>query len=475
MSSFAFNQLPGGLAIGYGVGNSIGPLIAPLLEDLRHEAWQSHQVRALDPAFAAQLVAAGMMGEADGVTEAALSGINADRFGRMIAGARNGPAVEQLLDLRRRDAIDDDGLHRGYMQAGIRPEWFPILDRLRAKLVTTDELARMVIRAVITADDGRARAAAQGYSAADFDAIVAATGNPPGPHELLELWNRGIISESDVDRGLRQSDLKPEWYDAFKQLRFVMYTPSDLVRFMVREVFTPEIAQQYGLAEDFPEQAVALALLIGMSPDLIRQYWMAHWELPSTEQGYRMLHRGVISDTDMDVLLRAKDVMPFWRDKVKEIAYLKPGRVDLRRMYRANVITRQQVVQGYRDIGYNADDAETLTRFADAEKAAGGTSARWLTRAKSRLYTVAHDEYMDGSIDGARARQLLAQVGASTTEADEILDVWSTEQQIARLELTPAQIKKAFRRGLYDRDVAIRELVERQMTAEDAATYLDSG
>lgn len=475
MSSFAFNQLPGGLAIGYGVGNSIGPLIAPLLEDLRHEAWQSHQVRALDPQLAAHLVATGMMGEADGVTEASLSGVNSDRFGRMVAGARSGPGIDQLLDLSRRGAIDLDQLHRGYNQAGIRPEWFPILDQLRQRLLTTDELARMVIRAVITADEGRQRAADQGYSAAEFDAIVAATGNPPGPHELLDLWNRGVITESDVDRGLRQSDLKPEWYDAFKQLRFVMYTPSDLVRFMVREVFTPEIAGQYGLEEDFPTQAVALAQLIGLSPELIRQYWMAHWELPSTEQGYRMLHRGVITDSDMDVLLRAKDVMPFWRDKVKEIAYLVPGRVDLRRMYRAGVITRAEVLQGYKDLGYSADHAETLTRFADAEKAAGGTSARWLTRAKSRLYTVAHDEYMDGSIDGARARQLLAQVGASPDEADEILAVWSTEQEIARLELSPAQIKKAFRRGLYDRDVAIRELVERQMTAEDAATYLDSG
>ena len=44
-----------------------------------------------------------------------------------------------------------------------------------------------------------------------------------------------------------------------------------------------------------------------------------------------MLHRGLINEGDLDLLLRSLDVMPYWRDRLKGIAYLIPGLLAVRK------------------------------------------------------------------------------------------------------------------------------------------------
>ncbi|GAH79863.1 unnamed protein product, partial [marine sediment metagenome] len=70
----------------------------------------------------------------------------------------------------------------------------------------------------------------------------------------------------------------------------------------------------------------------GLSKEWSERYWAAHWNLPSPQQGFEMLHRGVINVSELNMLLRALDVMPFWRDKLTAIAFRRLTRVDIRRM-----------------------------------------------------------------------------------------------------------------------------------------------
>ncbi|GAH93918.1 unnamed protein product, partial [marine sediment metagenome] len=44
-----------------------------------------------------------------------------------------------------------------------------------------------------------------------------------------------------------------------------------------------------------------------------------HWSLPSPSQGFEMLHRGVIDEAELNMLLRALDIMPFWREKLTKV------------------------------------------------------------------------------------------------------------------------------------------------------------
>lgn len=473
MAAQAFQQWPGSIALGFGVGQAIGPLIAPLLEDLRHEAWQSHDVRALSPELAARLVASGMWSQAQGEAEARLNGINVERFDRLVAEARTGPAIGELLELSRRDLISDDQLDRGFMQAGLRPEWWPMLRSLRRNLLSANELAQMVIRTVITPQQGRDRAAALGLDAEQFDQLVAVTGNPPGPETLLQMWNRNLVDEGEVDKGLRQGNLKPEWYPSFKQLREAIPTLSDMIRFAVREVYNPEQRAALGLDGDFPDDFAADAALHGYSLERAKQSWAAHWQLPSPTQGYTMLWRGLITPQQLDGLLKALDYSPTWRERLAKISHHVPGRIDLRRMLRFGLITRADVKRGYIRLGYEDADAEAMTKLAEYEATHSETTSPLVSRARSRLYTVAHAEYLDGSLTEQDARQVLAQLGATAGEADTIIALWAREDEIARTELTAAQVKKALKKQLMSREEAVARLVDRGYTADDAAILLD--
>ena len=83
--------------------------------------------------------------------------------------------------------------------------------------------------------------------------------------------------------------------------------------------------------------------------------------LPSIGQGFEMLHRRVIEDADLDLLLRALDVMPFWREKLKDISYNPLTRVDVRRMHRIGVLEEEGVFNAYLDVGYNEENAQLMT------------------------------------------------------------------------------------------------------------------
>ena len=137
-----------------------------------------------------------------------------------------------------------------------------------------------------------------------------------------------------LDESLGKIGIHPDYFEMYKELSNVIPPVSDIITMAVREVFTPEIAERFGQYEDFPEPLEDWAGKKGLSKEWAERYWAAHWSLPSATQGFSMLHRGVIDQTELNMLLRAQDVMPFWRDKLTQIAYRPLTRVDVRRMYK---------------------------------------------------------------------------------------------------------------------------------------------
>jgi len=191
-----------------------------------------------------------------------------------------------------------------------------------------------------------------------------------GVSELLTLYRRGHIPYAEYLDGMAK--LKFSKYQAEQLLKVSEYFPSpaDLVTFAVREVYTPEIVAKYGMDEDLPEKFLSEGAKAGLPEEQARNYWRAHWELPGATSGFEMLHRGVITEEELHTLLRTLDIMPFWREKLTQIAYSPYTRVDVRRMYGAGVLDREAVYRSYLDLGYAPEKAGKMTEFtvADAEQ-----------------------------------------------------------------------------------------------------------
>jgi len=281
------------------------------------------------------------------------------------------------------------------------------INSLHRKLITKDE-ADIIIRK-------------QGYSERDTNTLISSADLMPDDTITFSMWLRGLITEEDAKRILRSRGYTDEVIDKYKELRFFIPPVQDLITMAVREVFSPEIAKEFGQFDDFPDDFAVWAKRQGVSEQWSKNYWAAHWALPSIQMGYEMLHRGVINEDKLKLLMRALDIMPGWRDDLIEISFSPYTRVDIRRMHKVGVLTREEVFKAYKDIGYNDERAEKLTSFTEELNSDGNildvTDISELTRSNILAF------YKDGVINRAVAYGMLLQVGFDIATAE----LWLTD------------------------------------------------
>ncbi|GAH54249.1 unnamed protein product, partial [marine sediment metagenome] len=150
------------------------------------------------------------------------------------------------------------------------------------------------------------------YAQKYYDAILT----KPASSDLVAYELRRDPTLSNLPAQLRQIGIHPDYFDTYKTLAYPIPPVADIITMAVREAFTPDIAKRFGQYEDYPPDFEHWTLRKGLSKEWSMRYWAAHWSLPSAQQGFEMLHRGAINPTELNMLLRALDVMPFWRDKL---------------------------------------------------------------------------------------------------------------------------------------------------------------
>ena len=185
----------------------------------------------------------------------------------------------------------------------------------------------------------------------------------PSSQDVIAYQLRQDPDLSYLSPELSKIGIHPYYHTLYKELAKPIPPVADIITMAVREAFTPEIAARFGQYEGLPAAYVEWVGKKGLTKEWAERYWAAHWSLPSPQQGFEMLHRGVINESDLSLLLRALDIMPFWRDKLIEISFNPLTRVDVRRMYGLGVLDKAGVLKAYKDIGYNETNANLMTEF----------------------------------------------------------------------------------------------------------------
>lgn len=203
----------------------------------------------------------------------------------------------------------------------------------------------------------------QGYALEWSMALAALGKNFVNVADQIMLWRRGKINDLELSESLKYLRVPSGEIQKWKDATEYFPNPADIVRFAVREVFTPETAGKFGQFEDIPPEYLANAAKSGLSQEAAKWYWGSHWDLPSANMGFDMFHRAIIDQDTLTMLLKALDVMPFWRDKLIQLAYNPITRVDVRRMYGMGVLTEADLPQKYQDMGYSPESAKLLTEF----------------------------------------------------------------------------------------------------------------
>lgn len=292
------------------------------------------------------------------------------------------------------------------------------------------------------------------YAKNYFDAILT----KPASQDIIAYTLRIDPDLSSLDPRLRRIGIHPDYFPLYKELAHPIPPVADIITMAVREAFTPAIAAKFGQYEDLPPEYVAWVGKKGLSKDWAERYWASHWALPSPQQGFEMLHRGAINRGELDMLLRALDVMPFWRDKLTRIAYRRLTRVDIRRMYKAGVLTEAEVYESYIQHGYTEQNARRMTDFTvqwAAPKEASITRSDILNAYKSRMIT------------RAEASDLLADMGEKYFHREFMLKAVDYKKALEFTETKIKGIRNLYRQRVYDENKTLEELLKLDLPAEE--------
>lgn len=483
--------------IAYAAGTAAASALAAEVQPIANEMWSLDPTMPLSPADAANMVVQNILPEDTAANEAAQSGLNHERFHRLVRLVGEPPGPETLLEMWDRRIIPEADVTKGLLQSRLKPEWVESYKKLQRTLLTAGQLAEMVVQGVVPEDQATAMAREVSIEPEDFRRMVLLAGSPPGPMEALEMWNRHIVSETDVDKMLLQSRLKPEWVDQFKRLRRTPLSASVAAELVLKQRISFEegaaIAAMQGVSrEDFDllakvngrpiatGQALQLARRGEFSrerftevvarSDVRTEYaddlWKLRRVIPPLFQILRLLTAGALSEElgtryiieqGYDHELAASIVAAAKHTKTQKTRDLSATMVDT--LYESGLETHEWAISALTALGYDAAEAEWHLMLINAK--------RLLAALQSNLSLI-HRMFVGHKYDRTTATNHLDAMQLNPEVRNQLLETWEHERAANATRLTNAQIGSALKKGVLSRDDAVRRWIENGYPAPDA-------
>ena len=208
-----------------------------------------------------------------------------------------------------------------------------------------------------------------GLSDEDIDLMFLSAYRLYDEMTIRALFLRGVLSEDEMYVRMRELGYTDTRIKEIIQQWDIIPNPQDLLMMVAKEAFEPDEIERYGLAEEFPEEQSQWLTKQGLSRYWQEKYWAAHWEYPSYGQVLEMLHRGLITEEDVYEYYRVIEIPTYWRNLLTKINYMPYTRVDVRRMHQMGVLTDEELLRSYKDIGYDDEHAQKMSEFTLAYNA----------------------------------------------------------------------------------------------------------
>lgn len=298
------------------------------------------------------------------------------------------------------------------------------------------------------------------YAKTYLDAVLT----KPASQDIVAYELRQDPSLTRLPERLRKIGIHPDYFPLYEELAYQIPPVADIITMAVREAFTPDIAAKFGQYEDFPKDLETWAGKKGLSAEWSMRYWAAHWNLPSPLQGFEMLHRGVIDIPELNMLLRALDVMPFWRDKLTAIAYRRLTRVDIRRMYKQGVLDEKQVFESYLEHGYNPENAQRMTEFTIRQTLA--TLSKFSSGDIVKAFTTR-------MISRSEAISLLDMLGIKREDGNYIISTAEYKRQWAFTDQQISGIRNLYKKRVYDENKTRDKLSRLNLPSEQINVLME--
>jgi len=403
------------------------------------------------------------------------------------------PDVQSLIQLYWRGIITEEELKDLIKKYGYDEKWVNGLIELGRQYLTVSEMMELYRRGEVDKREFVEYLSKNGVKQQDALKLIKLAERLLGAGDLVELLYRKKIDEETYYNEMKKLGITREKADYIRELYKFIPSPTDFIRFAVRDVFNEAIVKKYGYDEEFPEGIVPFAEMRGMDRQTLLWYWRAHWELPSPTAAFEMIHRlnpevlntptstgGKMIDKygkmgldtsnlettieDVRTLLKIADYPKYWRDRLAALAFQPLTRVDLRRIYELGLINEVELKARLMELGYSSEDADLMVEFYKAYK---------LSQEKDFNKSEILKLYKLRAIKREEALQMLQNLGYSIEEADYLLQLEDYKYYQEWIEERVKTLEIRYMRGLIDLQQLHDELNSLGLPAEEVAVYLE--
>jgi hypothetical protein len=288
--------------------------------------------------------------------------------------------------------------------------------------ISPADASDMVVRQILTRDEGATQAAMSGVSGSDFDNLVAITGEPPGPMDLLKLWLRGAIDKPTLEEAIRYSRIRDDYIAYVEQMAYSQMSPADAIELAVKQIVSNDDAAAYferggGLASDFN------MLLDGAGNSIGAEAAMGLW------------NHGLIDQAEVERILAHTRINPSFYADAELLRHKFLGVIQIQSMIKAGTVSEADATSWLLADGYEADQ---VAAFVGAHSSTGGSTA------KSETMGLVTSLYTDHLLTATEAEAALLDIGYTTEIADLIVANVDAKRALAQTSAAVGAVRAAY-------------------------------
>jgi hypothetical protein len=375
----------------------------------------------LSPADLAMMRQQGFIDRDRQVNESSKQGVTPERADLLFEISGLPPPTERAMEMLRRGIITEAQFRKAIVEGHEKTKYTDEELALRRELLHPATLVALYLKGWIERPDYHARMALHGYDATEADDWYDSAGRPAAPGQMATAAVRGIdgpdgrpMDRAQFLKGIRESDIRPEWGPMLWDARFLYPSLFQLTRLVTSGTIDGDTGADWAhKARYAPEVVTALR---------------ASWDRPAARTA-----KGLTA-------------------------------TDLANEYEARWLTRAQYVAGLKEIGYSQDRAEAKAEAEDSRRARA---------ARDKRIELIGSRYVGHGIGRERAVTELTNAGVPARVRDGLLLEWDVMRELTPDAFTSAQIRKAYRNAQITRAEAITRLELRRYDERDANLYLD--
>jgi hypothetical protein len=492
--SSVLSSIEGG-AVGGATAIAVGAGLEPTIEPGKQEVWANNAYRVLEANILARLVAQGLVGFDPAAEQAKRTGFDANKFRGLVELAKAGPPVAEALNLRRRDRITAEQFEHALSKAQIEPQYWPALKELVDERLDPAVIALAIVRGIMKDPgflpvgppsavgkvpafptsplDTTAEAASSGVNLERLFVETAIAGRPMGPEAAASAVFRDILERVDFDRAIAEGDVRNEWANAIFQTARQIPSVADYVNARIRG-WISEAEMNAGTARH------------GMSAEDTHLLYLRTGRPAAPGQMATAAARGIDGPDGVPMNreqflkgIAESDIRPEWGPMLWESRFLYPPLFQLTRLVQGGAIDADTAAEWARKDRYPPEVVTALHSYWTQTGTSGADPH--VARAETQLWSALHRSFVARETNVTQARANMTTLGIPRDDQTTILNLWQAERDLIRRQLTPAQIKKAYRKASqnaatgapWTRDEAVAALVSEGYSVQTANDYLD--